>query len=435
MESGLFRRRATTAAGLWGSAALGVLATVAAVRILDDEEAFGAFAVVVATASFFQTLLDLTVEEALTKYGFRYLAAGDPGRLRRLFRKALVLKLAGGVLALVALLALAPFADTLLNGDGLGWYLVIVAALPLVQSPENVGSTALILHGRYDLRALFLALAMALRLAGIGIGAAFGVGWALAGVVVAQVVSTAAIATAGLVAYRRLPTGEERALGEDVPEIRRFVLTSSLSTGTVALRSSLVPVILSAVTTPRQAGFLRIAQAPQAGFTALTGPIRLILLTEQTKAWEEGRRREVVRGVYRYMAGAVAFCLVAVPVFYALMPWLVRTVFGTDYVDATHAARIVLFAAAIHLVLGWTKSFAVTVGRPGFRLVAHGVETAVLVPLTAILGARSGVDGAAWAFLVSAGAFAVVWALLLLRIRWEVAGADARSTGGGALQP
>jgi hypothetical protein len=44
---------------------------------------------------FFQTLLDLTVEESLTKFGFRYVAGEDWGRLRRLFRQALLLKLRG----------------------------------------------------------------------------------------------------------------------------------------------------------------------------------------------------------------------------------------------------------------------------------------------------------------------------------------------------
>lgn len=433
MESGLFWRRATTAVGLWGSAALGVTATVVATHVLGSKEAFGAFAAVMATAAFFQTLLDLTVEEALTKYGFRYLAAGDPGRLRRLFRRALVLKLAGGLLALVALVALAPLADVVLNGDGLGWYVVVLASLPLVQSPENVASTALILSGRYDLRALFLLLSMALRLGGVALGALGGVGWALAGVLAAQAVATLAVGAAGLVAYRRLPRGPERPLGEDVPEIRRFVATSTLSTGMVSFRSSLVPVVLSAVTSPVQAGLLRIAQAPQAGFTALSGPIRLILLAEQTKAWEDGRQADVLRGVYRYMVGAAAFCGVTLPVFYVLMPTLIDFVFPDGYADATHAARIVLFAAALHLVLGWTKSFAVSVGRPGFRLVAHGAETVVLVPLTAVLGARSGVDGAAWAFVASSIAFAVTWLILLLRIRGEVAAGDGRV--GEAIHP
>ena len=75
-----------------------------------------------------QTLLDLTVEESLTKFGFRYVAAEDWGRLRRLFRRALELKLVGGALAALALLALAPLADTVFGADGLAGPMVAAAA-------------------------------------------------------------------------------------------------------------------------------------------------------------------------------------------------------------------------------------------------------------------------------------------------------------------
>ena len=59
----------------------------------------------IVVAGFFQTLLDLTAEEALVKYGFDYSTAEDWGRLRRLFRAALVIKAAGGLLATVVLAA------------------------------------------------------------------------------------------------------------------------------------------------------------------------------------------------------------------------------------------------------------------------------------------------------------------------------------------
>ena len=99
-----------------------------------------------------QTLLDLTVEESLTKFGFRYVAAEDWGRLHRLFRRALELKLLGGALATLILLVLAPFADTLFGADGLAGPMVAAAALPLLAAPENVSASALLLRGRYDLR-------------------------------------------------------------------------------------------------------------------------------------------------------------------------------------------------------------------------------------------------------------------------------------------
>ena len=116
--------------------------------------------------------------------------------------------------------------------------------------------------------------------------------------------------------------------------------------------------------------------------------MRLVLLTEQTRDWEHGRAQTVLRGVKRYSLGAAAVALVSVPIFLLLMPWLVRVVFGEEYLPAVEAARIVLVSAAILLILGWSKSLPVTIGRPRLRIVTHSLEAIVLLPLVVVLGDR-----------------------------------------------
>ena len=106
-------------------------------------------------------------------------------------------------------------------------------------------------------------------------------------------------------------------------------------------------------------------------------------------------------GIRKYTLGAAALMVVAVPVFFLAMPWLVEVVFGAEYAGAVDAARIVLLAAAIQFAIGWTKSLPVTIGRPQLRIVTHGLETLVAIPLVAVLGAEWGATGAAVAVLVS----------------------------------
>ena len=95
MRSRLFWRRSAAAAGTYASAVLGFAATVVALHVFSTET-FGLYALVLATTAFIQSLLDLTVEEALVKYGFRYTTREDWGRLRRLFESAVAFKLVGG---------------------------------------------------------------------------------------------------------------------------------------------------------------------------------------------------------------------------------------------------------------------------------------------------------------------------------------------------
>jgi O-antigen/teichoic acid export membrane protein len=416
MRLPLLWRRSATAAGTYLSVLFGFLGTLVVARVLGPDD-FGLFALVVAATAFFQTLLDLTAEEALVKYGYRYSTAEDWGRLRSLFARALQAKVLGGLLAGVALVIMAFFADTIFGAEGLKEPMLVAALLPVLQSPEGVASAALIVRGRYDVRAAYLALAMGLRLGGLAIGSQYGLTGAIAGIVVAQAFATAALGGAGLAAFRRFPQAPRQALAEDRRGILHFVLQSSLATGILAGRGALTPLLLGTVAKPLQVGFFRVAQAPQAGFTALTSPVRLILLTEQTRDWEAGAAATVFEGIRRYTVGAAVLMAAIVPPVYVFMPDLIRIFYGEDYVGASDAARLMLLSAAVLVVSGWSKSFPVSIGRPGLRILAHGIETLVLIPLVLVLGSRWEAAGAAGAVLASSVVFTALWGLLVLHIR------------------
>jgi O-antigen/teichoic acid export membrane protein len=431
MASRVFWRRSATAAWVYGSVVLGFLGTVVATRVLGLED-YGLYATALVAIGFFQVLLDLTVEEPLTKFGFRYVVAGEWGKLRRLFGRALQLKAVGGVLAALALLALAPLADAIFGSDELTSALLVGSLLPLVQATENVGATALLLRGRYDLRGAYQAFAMLLRLGAIAIAAPYGVTETIAALVVAQAIATVAVSAVGLAAFRRFPSAPAVALGEDRREVVSFLLQSSAGTGVVSLRTTLVPLVLGIVAGPTQVGLFRIAQTPQTGLTAASSPARLMLLTDQTRAWEHGRERSVLAGVRTYTLVAGALMVVAVPLALWAMPWLIETVFGAEFLGAVDAARVILIAAAIQFALGWSKSLPVTVGQPRLRIVTHGLEALVVIPLAAVLGAEWGATGAAVAVLVSTLVFAAAWAVAIARLRIDVAARAGSADGAVA---
>ena len=171
MAPRLLRRRSATAAWIYAAVACGILGTIVAARVLGLDD-FGVFATAIAAVGFFQTLLDLTVEESLTKYGFRYVAAEDWGRLRRLFRQALAAQDRSAARSRPCILvALAPFADELFGADGVEQALLAAALAPARPvAPRTSARRALLLHGRYDLRGVYQAGSAALRLVAIVIG-------------------------------------------------------------------------------------------------------------------------------------------------------------------------------------------------------------------------------------------------------------------------
>lgn len=416
MPTRLLVRRSVTAVGIYSSVALGFLASVIAARTFS-KEIFGLYALVIVATGFCQSLLDLTVEEALVKYGFRYSTREDWGRLRRLYRSGLAVKLVGAALGGVGLLVLAPFSGAVFGDSRLETPLLVAAALPLFQSLEGLAGSTLFLRGRYDVRSVFLGVSMSLRLVAVAVGSQFGLVQTVVGIVVAQLVATAAVGSVGLAAFRRFPRQRSRPLGEDRREIVSFVLQSSAATGVLSLRGALAPLLLGVVTSPAQVGFFKIAQAPQQGFNALSAPARMILLTEQTRDWERGRQSVVLAGVRRYSLGAAALMVVVLPPLLWFMPELIRLVYGAKYGGVTDAARVLALAAAALFVVGWTKSFPVTIGRPNLRIYTHGLEALIVLPLVGVLGAAYGAVGAAIAVLAGTVAFAVVWLAIFLRMR------------------
>lgn len=415
MRQRLVRRRVATALGSYGSTVFGIVGTVVAARILGSD-GFGRLTLVLGTVALFQLMLDLTSEEALVKYGFRFAEREDWARFRRLLAAALTVKTLSALVAGVLIVAVAPLADRVFGAE-LTVPLLVASVLPLLYAFEGTAAAMLVLRGRYDVRTWLLALSTAVRLVAIVVAARHGVTATIVALVVGQIFSTLVLGSVGLAASRRFPRAQAMPLGDARPEILRFVLQSSIGTGLVSVRSWLAPLLLGAVSDVKQVGQFRAAQAPQQGFAALSSPVRLIMLTEQTRDWERGRESEVLAGVRQYSLAAFALMVIVVPFAWWLMPDLVRLVLGADYGDAVDAARLILVAAAIQLIYGWTKSLPISIGRPNLRIVAHAIETLVLIPLLIPFGAEWGATGAAAAVLVSTAVFAAVWTVLLLRLK------------------
>jgi O-antigen/teichoic acid export membrane protein len=410
------RRRAFATFGVYGAALLGMLASIVAARELSKHD-FARFAIVFATVSLLQAFLDLTIEEVVVKYGNRYSARGDWGRFRRLLEIGFGIKLLGGALGTLAVVGAAFLAPVLWKTHGVRGPLLIASLVPFIQAPEGMSSAILLIRNRYDVRGFFLFFSMAARFAAIVVSVHWGVEAVFVAIVLAQVLATGAISLAGILAMRHWPRPAAVPFGEERRAIIGFAAQSSVSSGLLSLRSLLPMVIVGGVTSSSQTADFRAAQAPQTAFASLSAPARLVLLAEQTRDVEAGRHWRAWQLLHRYIGGTIALAAVAVPVGWVLMPTLVRLVYGSKYLGAVPAVRLMLLAAAVQLVFGWTKSFPVSIGRPDLRTYGQFTELAVLIPGVAVLGWQYGASGAAGGVLAGAVALGAYWTIALLWLR------------------
>jgi O-antigen/teichoic acid export membrane protein len=415
MASPVLRRRLATVFGVYGSAILGFLATVIAARELSKDN-FARFAIVFATTALLQVFVDLTIDEVVIKYGNRYVARAQWGRLRRLVRIGFVVKLAGGALGTAAIVGAAFLSPYLWQTGGVRGAMLIAAVVPLIQQPEGMAGAVLTLRNRYDLRGYFLLWGMGLRLAAIGAAAPHGLLWLFGAIVLAQLVSSASISVVGLAEFRRYPREPLDPLAEDARAIRDFTVQSTISSGLMSLRFFLPTALVGMVASGAQVAGFRAAQAPQTAFQTLSAPARLVLLAEQTRDVEHGRPERAFALLHRYIGGTTALALLITPPAWIFMPTLVRIVYKAKYLPAVDAFRVMLLVAALQLVFGWTRTFPVSIGRVRLRTAGQIVEVAVLVPAVIALGAAYGATGAAGGVLASAAALAVFWTVSLLRM-------------------
>ena len=416
MPSRVLRRRAATAFGIYGSAVLGFAATIVAARELSKPD-FARFALVFGVTSLLQLFVDLTIDEVVVKYGNRYAAREQWGRFHRLFRLGLAVKMAGGAAGTLAVAGAALLAPWIWTTHGLRGPMLIASLVPLVQQPEGMGGAVLLVRNRYDLRGALLLWAMVLRFAAIVAGASFGLLWLFTAVVVAQVVSTLTIGAVALAAYRRYPAAAPEALAEDAREIRRFAVQSTIASGLTSLRTSLPTVLVGVVASTGETANFRAAQAPATAAASLSAPARLVLLAEQTRDVEHGRADRAFRLLGRYIAATAALACVVTPLAWWAMPTLIRWVYRAKYVSAADAFRVMLLAAMVQLVFAWTKSFPVSIGRPGLRTAGQVLEIAVLVPAVLLLASAYGDTGAAAGVLAGAATLGVFWSFALVRLR------------------
>ena len=416
MRYRVLRRRAATALGIYGAALVGFLATIVAARALTKHD-FARFALVFAVTGLLQLFVDLTIDEVVVKYGNRYAAREDWGRFRRLFEVGLAVKMLGGAAGTLAIVVAAFLAPHIWSVHGLRGPMLIASLIPLIQQPEGMAGAVLLVRNRYDLRGMLLFWSMLLRLVAIVIGARHGLLWLFGAIVVAQAVSSITVCGVAYEGFRRYPRAPRTPLGGDAREVRSFAIQSTIASGLTSLRTSLPTVLVGIVTSATHVANFRAAQAPSTAFASLSAPARLVLLAEQTRDIEHGRTARAYALLRRYILATATLGMAITPILWLAMPTLIRWVLKAKYVPAANAFRVMLLAAIVQLVFAWTKSFPVSIGRPGLRTVGQLVEIAVLVPAVLVLADRYGATGAAGGVLAGALALGAFWSVALLRVR------------------
>lgn len=396
-------RAGQTSIGTWVSVLLAFIATVAAARALGPTE-FGSVVLAISVATLVATFLDITLEEAVIFHGQRALTARRLVTVRALVRTSLVLDVTVGVVIAGAIVAVAnPVADLVSDGRLDPDLLRLAALAMLVATADGTTGAMLMLSGQTHLRAWVMAGTNLLRLAGVLVAVQVGDAEA---VIVAYISAAAVGAIAqGLLAWRlgwrRWRGGRDSGERVGVRALATFGIHTSMGTSLFSARDLLFPVLLGTLAGPAAVGLFRVAMFPVFLADVTSGPLRLLLLPEQTKLAAERRLGDLWRSIRVHTLAAFAIALPAAAVGFFALDWLIPLIYSDKFDAAVDPARILLLGAVCHLMFSWWKTLPAALGKPQIRSIVAGASLVVTLALLASLGS-SGSEGAALAFSLAA---------------------------------
>lgn len=389
---------------LGGKAGAGLLSLVyllLATRFLGPRE-YGVLVLVHAYVTTVCGIVEFPAWQAIVRYGAEAGREGGTSRLARLLRFGAAVELAGGALAIMVAIALAPII-----GPHLGWTPKAMAfaqfyAFAVLGSVRSTPAGYLQLIGRFDLIGLHNLVQPLVRLGGLLIVMACG--WGLKSVLVAWLAAAlaefAVLWVIGLwFAARQLGPGLWRHEPGDValenPGIWRFLIASNADVTLSELAGRLAPLIVGWIMGPAMAGLFSVAQRAA---VIIAQPAQILGNTayaELAHIVASGGGGKALRHTLARVVGIGLLAALPVVAIVSLFPeWVVHLLAGSAFLAAAPVMIMIVVARAIALIGPPCSSALSALGHPARSMTANLLSSLLFLPSLPFLLHRWGLAGA-----------------------------------------
>jgi O-antigen/teichoic acid export membrane protein len=395
----------------WIAAALGVntvlllVESIVAARVLGTS-AFGAYVLIRAFPEAVQMFLDCRTRETIIRFLGEFVATGDNEAGGAVVRLVWVVDAIVGCLAFLLVFALAPVAATIVVHDTASAGLIRLYAVGMFASTLDSawGSVARVLD-RFRLSAVVGTVGSLLRftLVTSAILLGYGVGGAIAGRVIAEVVY-AAIAVAVALGLLRRGIGFRifegfKAVRRRRVEVFKFLLYTNIS-GTLKMSSDKLAVLLvGALGGARVAALFKVASQMGTAPLLLSDPFQGVVFPMLSKAVARREWDSAKQGMKQLTLIGVSVVLPTAAILSVTMPQLVALLFGRGYESASAAAVVVLWGVAPAIVIFWLRPLLLAMGEARLTMYIGAAASLAQVAATAALMPAFGLIGAAGALL------------------------------------
>ena len=213
-----------------------------------------------------------------------------------------------------------------------------------------------------------------------------------------------------VVVLRELPRPLTPAVATNRRAMLRFGMADLVASLSPVQRLRLDQAVVGLVLSPAALGLYVIGLA----FTNLIPFIaQAIGIVGYPRVAANPDARDRRRLLWRYFLAAMVTCGLVFGVLEIAAGWLVPTFYGAEFVDAVLLTRILLLSALLLAGRRVLVDLARGAGNPGYGTWAEVASWVSLVPALLVLTPTFGVEGVAWAMVISATvSFCVVCALV-----------------------
>jgi O-antigen/teichoic acid export membrane protein len=390
-RSRLLRDSSVLLVANWSATALGLLTSIVVARTLGDYT-LGQTIIAATLVTTLIHFMDIRTGEGMIRFMGNALVRGERREAVTFFYVGLSadvgLMAATLVLALIAVpLAAGAYDQPDLIRRLAGIYILTIPFATL----EESFSAVLNVFKRFNLLAMITILHALARLAILLTLARYGAAAVMWGHVGAAAFSFLLyVITGAWLLVRNLGTLRGQGFTAAWRKFLPFAFHTSLAQSLKSISENVDVLVLGAVRPPNVTSYFDIARNAANLITTPTTPVSTVVYPEMNEAYARGDLKRIRHLMRRYTAGTLAISGAIYAVLALAAGWLVRVLYGPEFLPAAGLIRILGISVVIQSALRLVRPAAMAANRPQivtyYGLVSIVVRVLLLVPLAVWLG-------------------------------------------------
>ena len=381
--------------------------TVVVARLLGVSD-YGLLTLVIAYISILNMLFDLKVWETATKYIGTYLEQGELDKTRSMIKLSYILDIGSGIIAFIIAILSAKLISIYVIKSPDAYVLIWIFSISLFIDTANSTSDAILrVFDRFKTIAFINSSQKLLRLLIVAgfLFAGFGIKGVLYGFIIASFLGFAVrmwavvrtLDESGLQGWLGAKIG---LVSDEWKGIAWFLgNTSFIATLKTGNEKYLGVMILGYFAGKDAVAYYKIASSVASIINKVVDPLYEAIYPELVKFTTTNAYKDFKKMIKSSTKALVFIIIPAAVIMIIFAEPIINIAFGSDYLPATNALRIMAAAMLILKLTFWINPALLSMNRPGLRTILGLISTVFYLTLMLVLAPPYSYIGAGLAFL------------------------------------